>query len=83
MEGWLLVQKVYKVHTSCVVTVPALLRRWLDINAGDYVVFQYEAKKGRVTMHKFTGEGNKDGRSKGHSDRKDKGRGTRAKDGDR
>lgn len=47
------IKKVFRQHNSRVVTLPLQMRRLLGIEAGDYVVFEWEYKSGFVKVYKW------------------------------
>jgi len=62
------VKKVFKQHSSLAVVLPLCLRRLLNIQKGDYVLFQIEDDGDkRVTFSKLDLKGAEHGRDSGDS----------------
>ena len=72
----MIIAKLHKQHTSVVMTVPKLLCKALGLCAGDYVIIEQVDSSQVATLQKFIPEDIRDARTKGNSDRKNKGRRT-------
>ena len=51
--AWISIKRVFKQHASMVVTVPLIVRSRLDIERGDYVVFEYDEDEDVVKFYKW------------------------------
>lgn len=47
--------RVFKQHSSLVVTLPILVRRKLGIKKGDYILFEWSDQSNKVTIERFRG----------------------------
>ncbi len=51
------VHKLSQQHGSLVVVIPMLIRCALHLDAGDYVVFEWDRETGKVDISKFETKG--------------------------
>lgn len=70
------IQRVQRQHSSAVVVIPIAVRRALEIEIGDYIIFSSHSGTGVVEFSKFKQEGKKDVKHKRRASRKDKGGGS-------
>jgi len=64
------IQRVQKQHSSTIVVIPKLVRRALDIQAGDYLIFRSHPGENIVELVKFIPGEKQNGRDTANPDRK-------------
>lgn len=75
--GRVSIKRVFRQHASCVVTLPVWVRRGMEIEKGDYVVFQEVPSGVYVKFYKWHGGVDKEYPDYGNINLRDQGGGER------
>ena len=75
------IKRVFKQHASLVVTVPDFVKRHLDIQKGDYVVFEWDPGDESAKFYKWHKGVERSHPDYGYKDLRDTDRAKRAKRG--
>lgn len=67
------VTKLYRQHTTVVTGVPALVGKQLDLDVGDYLVWEVDSESDFVQVSKVVVRGKDDARKKRNPNRKNQG----------
>lgn len=51
--AWLSIKRIFKQHASRVVTLPPVMCRGLELDRGDYLVFEWDEKKKFMKVYKW------------------------------
>ena len=68
------VARAHRQHSSVVVTIPKGARHWINVKAGDLVLFAVDTEKNACAIAQLIPGGSKDAKRNKHSSRKNKGR---------